>query len=240
MISFLTQDGYSVLVDDEDEDLLLIAWKIKFRENGPSYVRNSHGFLHRLILERKLGRSLNGGEVVDHANGDGLDNRRSNLRVATQSQNMQNANKKGGKHGYKGINDCRGNRYTASIRVDGKPTGLGAYPTPLDAHKAYCIAALKYHGEFAHFGSNSPFTKEELAGVEMTPMERYERQQPAKARIKPFATRKRVSKPVLLPPPAPVAPVPIEAIYGCLIIAVQRGYKFPTPAPAEHDNRDAA
>jgi hypothetical protein len=93
------------------------------------------------------------GLFVDHRNGDSLDNRRANLRIATRSQNMQNTHRKN-KHKttsqFVGVwlSKDRG-LWCAKITSNGKKIFLGRFVNEIDAAKAYDAAARKYHGEFA-------------------------------------------------------------------------------------------
>ncbi len=88
-------------------------------------------------------------EFLDHINGDRDDNRICNLRVATKTQNLRNTcKKKTNTSGYKGVSHRR-NKWRAYITVDWKTKHLGVFNTPEEAHAAYCVAAHKYHGEFA-------------------------------------------------------------------------------------------
>lgn len=104
--------------------------------------------LHRELLKAE------GGAVVDHINGDPLDNRRCNLRTATVSQNQMNSRKRGGcTSAFKGVtwNKSSG-KWQAQIKLEGKSTYLGLYGTEQEAHQAYVKAAREMHGEFANFG----------------------------------------------------------------------------------------
>lgn len=91
---------------------------------------------------------------VDHINGDTLDCRRSNLRLATNAQNQANARKRiDNTTGFKGVAFCKkGNLFRAVLRVNGRKTHLGSYKTAEEAHSAYQAAALAAHGEFARTG----------------------------------------------------------------------------------------
>lgn len=103
--------------------------------------------LHRRLLrEPKL--------IVDHIDGDGLNNRRSNLRIATKAQNAFNSKRhKDNASGFKGVSFHRARgRWTAWIRAGGESKYLGLFDTPEEAHAAYCFAARKIHGQFARFG----------------------------------------------------------------------------------------
>lgn len=91
---------------------------------------------------------------LDHVNGQRNDNRISNLRKATLSQNQGNSRKqKNNKSGFKGVcSNSRGNKWRAEIMIDGEHLHLGDFSTPEEAHKAYCAAARKAFGEYARFG----------------------------------------------------------------------------------------
>lgn len=92
-------------------------------------------------------------KIVDHINGNGLDNRRSNLRICTWAQNLCNKKiDKRNKTGYKGVyNEPEGskNPYRAMIGYDHKLRYIGLYATAEDAARAYNDAARELHGEFA-------------------------------------------------------------------------------------------
>lgn len=87
---------------------------------------------------------------VDHRDGDGLNNRRSNLREATGSQNMQNRGAySNNTSGFKGVCwDKESRKWKAQIGSQGRLKSLGRFDDPSDAHAAYCDAAEKLHGDF--------------------------------------------------------------------------------------------
>ena len=90
--------------------------------------------------------------LVDHKDGDTLNNRRENLRVCSYSQNMQNQKGTWGILGYKGVachRKPRARKYQGRIQIDGRRISLGYYATPEEAARAYNAAALHYFGEFA-------------------------------------------------------------------------------------------
>ena len=146
-------DGHKVLIDDDD---LHIVSRYSWRATsirGKTYIRSGttrcgekiHFFLHREIL----GLSKGDGLKVDHRNGNGLDNRRENLRIVSTRQNNLNAAKKRSKHGnrFRGIS-TRPYGFASQIRIDGKIKCLGTFRTDVEAAYAYDLASLEHHGEF--------------------------------------------------------------------------------------------
>jgi hypothetical protein len=101
-------------------------------------------FLHHVII----------GEVpegihVDHINGNKLDNRKENLRLATPTQNQGNSKiPKNNKTGYKGVFQVRSGKFVAQIKINYKSTHLGTFDTAEQAAEAYNKAASDYFGEF--------------------------------------------------------------------------------------------
>ncbi|WP_446027824.1 HNH endonuclease [Lelliottia amnigena] len=108
--------------------------------------------LHRIIWIVGNG-FIPGGMEIDHINGDKGDNRISNLRLCTPTQNRQNKSKyKNNKSGFKGVYYESAQRvkkpWRARIVVNKKAISLGNFLTKLEASQAYQEAAKKYFGEF--------------------------------------------------------------------------------------------
>lgn len=101
--------------------------------------------VHRLIYLWMTGRWPE--EFIDHIDGDGLNNRWSNIRPATNSQNQANS-LRANKTGFKGVHK-KGGKYRASIRRHGEYQYLGIFDTPYEAHEAYVRAANELFGEYA-------------------------------------------------------------------------------------------
>ncbi len=113
-------------------------------------IRDADGVSKRIYLHRHLLSATSGFEV-DHRNGDGLDNRRANIRLATQAENRRNKGRSAqNKSGLKGAswNENAG-KWEANIRFSGKRQYLGLFETAQLAHEAYAAAAHALHGEFA-------------------------------------------------------------------------------------------
>lgn len=101
--------------------------------------------------------------VVDHINGDTLDNRRENLRIASFKENSRNTVQVRNRHGYKGVGK-EDKYFIAAINVDGKPIRKGRFKTPEEAAKLYDIMALHFFGDFAKL--NFPDSLPEISYIE--------------------------------------------------------------------------
>ena len=118
--------------------------------DGRGYLRieidGRHYRGHRLAWLHVFGKWPDGD--LDHANGDRADNRISNLRSATRSQNAANMRRRRiNTSGLKGVSFHRG-KWQARITKHGKARHLGSFPTAAHAHAAYCAAAREVHGAF--------------------------------------------------------------------------------------------
>jgi hypothetical protein len=154
--------GYTAIVSLQDADLARFKWSTRINGKYTAYAAHlrkdpthprgqSLLLLHRVILERVLNRKLVKGEIVDHINGDGLDNRRENLRLATYNQNTLNSKiQSRNTSGYRGVSwrKCA-NKWIAKIVVNGKNLYLGLFTDKHQAAVAYNKAALEHYGEFA-------------------------------------------------------------------------------------------
>lgn len=105
---------------------------------------NKKVYIHRLLHEFDLEKGM----TVDHINGDKLDNRRSNLRIASYSQNHANKSKSRGTSKYKGVH-LGTTAWVAQIRSESKRYHLGSFQTQEEAALAYDQKALELFGEFA-------------------------------------------------------------------------------------------
>ncbi len=112
-------------------------------------------WMHRQIMAYKLNTelcNLPADLVVDHINGNSLDNRKANLRLATQQQNLWNSNrgKNTGSSRYKGVTwDKSRARWRVRIKHKGRKLSFGYHKNEIDAAKAYDRAILKLRGPFA-------------------------------------------------------------------------------------------
>lgn len=144
----IATNGRSILIDSVDFVLLSqYNWNV-VKIHRKNYARKTSGYngesgkyMHQLILYAPKGLE------IDHINGDGLDNRRENLRLASHAQNIVNADFNQNMFGYRGVYKNR-KRYGAQTKVNGKKVHIGTYDTPEEAHQAYLNYMIKKWGEF--------------------------------------------------------------------------------------------
>ncbi len=105
---------------------------------------------HRVIYTMLAGEITDGMEI-DHIDGNGLNNRIENLRLATHTQNARNRRSSGNNtSGFKGVSWQKSDRkWVAKIGFEGRRLYLGCFDTPQEAHAAYMAASLQYHAEFS-------------------------------------------------------------------------------------------
>ena len=164
----LTQ-GHVALVDDEDYDFInQFTWRLskvrhlKYAKTNKNKIKNkaTHYLMHRMIL------NLPSNLLIDHIDGNGLNNQKSNLRIATHNQNIWNS-KGYGSSQYKGVYPFRTKQkykkkngeisiylsrtyYFSSIFKNGITYYLGNFKNEIDAALAYDKKAKELFGEFAY------------------------------------------------------------------------------------------
>lgn len=152
-IAFVPLSRGAVAIIDAESVPLVASYNWRIQSAGPNHVyagrsvkhagRQTIHLMHRVIAD------ADAGEVVDHINGDRLDNRKENLRVCSQSENLCNRGKQSNnRSGFKGVYLHAPGRWRARIMFKGKLKELGLFDSPSDAHKAYVAAARALHGEF--------------------------------------------------------------------------------------------
>lgn len=142
------------LVDPDDAPVVRsFKWSLHSKGYATAHERPPSRrviYMHRLLLAPSPGM------LVDHVDGDKLNNRRDNLRLATPRQNMQNQVRPARKRLFKGVyKPSTGRGWAAQISLPksgpgpGRAVSLGRYETAEMAARAYDAAALQLYGEFA-------------------------------------------------------------------------------------------
>lgn len=159
-----------VLIDDEDAILVgdftwfptrtvrtIVTTKVyTFYARRNCFKRDAQGDYRTTELMHTF---ITGWAYVDHIDGNGLNNQKSNLRESTPRQNALNTRSRGGKSIYKGVyklapSKSQAERWQAKVSVknffgDTKSQSLGVYTTELEAARVYDLAVVKHHGEYA-------------------------------------------------------------------------------------------
>lgn len=157
--------GYEAIIDVEDAQFVgrfnwtvvvkkcnrIYAWR-NIRRNG----KQTTIYLHREVMNAQRGQE------VDHIDGDGLNNRRVNLRITTHQQNLCNQLlRTTNKSGFKGVSWAKDrSKWRAQITVNYKMKYLGSFKTKEMAHAAYIKASMDMHCEFGSIRTRGTFTKE--------------------------------------------------------------------------------
>lgn len=153
--------GYLVIIDDEDYNKIANGnkWQLHICKSNPYLIyfyrflpraagnKRPREYLHRILCQGH-------GDIVDHVNGNTLDNRKCNLRWCSRAQNVQNKRKdKGNRSGYKGVSYYkRDNLYRARIGYNKKQIIIGYRKTPEAAYELYKAKARELFGEYANYG----------------------------------------------------------------------------------------
>lgn len=144
--------GDVTLIDEQDVELVSqYNW---YSQTGKRTRYAANKNKERLLLLHRL--ILGDCEAIDHINGDGLDNRRSNLRVCSLTENNRNTRKRENTRSqYKGVvfDNSASNKWKARVYKDGKQIVLGRFSTEEEAAVAYNKAAVIHYGEFANINS---------------------------------------------------------------------------------------
>jgi hypothetical protein len=134
-------------VDAEDYSILV---KFLWRLGGPGYAVRYGDKGEAILMHRQImGLTPGDGLEIDHRDRRPLNNRRSNLRLATRAQQILNTRTRS-PHG-RGVHPTKnGERWRAQCKADGKTYYLGTYDSPEEAHAAYLEARRLHHGEEFH------------------------------------------------------------------------------------------
>lgn len=142
--------GLVALVDDADYETVNAVGKWYANPCDRTFYARKNYWRDGRCFSIRMHTLITGWDYVDHRNGNGLDNRRANLRPANDSQNSMNrARRSDNTSGFKGVRRLDSGRWGACIQVGGVKVWLGVHETPEAAARAYDDAALTHFGEFA-------------------------------------------------------------------------------------------
>lgn len=147
----------------------ILRWKVQKGRRNPTEIAgriSTHGYyevridgkmqqVHRIMYQiHNLLETIDSDLIVDHIDGNRLNNSKNNLRLCTKSQNLCNRGMQSNNSaGYKGISfDKSRNKWQAGIGCNGKRIALGRYDSPELAYEAYCKKAKELHGDFCNIG----------------------------------------------------------------------------------------
>jgi hypothetical protein len=188
MIELPLTKGYVTTIDEVDADLgASFKWSARVTRNRAGEIDSVYAirgtercgkqkqyYLHVTIMERVLGSAVPEDRYVDHIDRNSLNNSRTNLRLATFSQNVMNSGiPKSNTSGYKGVAfDKLNQRWMATINVEHTDIWLGRFDTALEAGIAYNQAAARLHGDYAALN--------DIPGWESVNLDRKDRRQSRK------------------------------------------------------------
>ena len=147
----LTHDEYAIVDDDDYHRLNQYKWHLSYTGYAIRSITLTKGVRGKELIHRKVINATEN-QAVDHINKNRLDNRKSNLRIATQQQNTWNRSKtiKPTSSRFKGV--CwrsHARKWQANIRISNRQVHLGYFAEESQAAKAYADKALEVFGEFA-------------------------------------------------------------------------------------------
>lgn len=155
---------FAIVDDDYFDHLMQWKWYYDHKTNHACRGTTIKGVDLTVRMHREImGLPRNGrNPLVDHRDGNGLNNQKENLRVTNQSRNCQNRRWRSPRsetHPFKGV-EKTGRKFRARIKYDGKNRIIGAFSTAQEAADAYDAAAIEHFGEFAV--TNAQLKKEGL------------------------------------------------------------------------------
>lgn len=141
--------GYRTLIDAADFERVSVGyWNLHVTQKGAAYAQGRFPGSRKVVALHRFLIGAAGGQVVDHVNGNGLDNRCANLRLCDPIQNAANSRRPTGASGYRGV-FAAGQKWSALIGGGSERRYLGVFDTAEAAARQYDNAARIEFGEFA-------------------------------------------------------------------------------------------
>lgn len=154
--------GYTTVDAERFDEFNQWLWKLNKGSYASRYLKDGGTvYMHREVLGLTPGDGLD----ADHINGDGLDNRRENLRPVTRAQNIQNrqAGNRGARSRYRGVGFCKKTgRWTANVTIDRQVHWLGRHDTEEEA----AAAAAAFRARHMPFSSDAQIFIDESEAME--------------------------------------------------------------------------
>ncbi|WP_169426548.1 AP2/ERF family transcription factor [Curvibacter lanceolatus] len=151
MVNFKTRCGTEFYIDEDIfQEICKFTWRVSkdgyiFRKTTIGGKKGRNLMLHRVVL-----RQSDPTKLVDHIDGNKLNNLRSNLRIASKGENTCNQMKTSNTSSqFKGVTLLKKNKWRAQIQINKKRFYLGEHDNEHDAAHAYNKAAIRLHGDFA-------------------------------------------------------------------------------------------
>jgi hypothetical protein len=153
----LTRGKYAIVDPERYEELAKYKWFVSWQRGGMYAVRHVKAkkggrYRQKVVRMHRVIIGAGEGEIVDHINHNGLDNRIANLRIATMRQNNWNARKRrcNCSSKYKGVSRAKGQKkWRARITFNGRSILIGDFDTEKEAGMAYDARARELFGEYA-------------------------------------------------------------------------------------------
>ena len=178
--------GKHAIVDAEDYDRLMKhKWTACFNGDKWYAVRNDKG--HCVLMHREIMHAPKG-KVVDHIDGDSLNNPKFNLRLCSHGENSLNRRPTGKMSRYKDVTRVKGtNLWRSRASYKGMSIQVGYYKDEIEAARASDLKNIELHGEFAYLNFPDQWSKERIQAV-------YEAAEPERRRLEALAAAKKRKK----------------------------------------------
>jgi len=197
----LTKNQFAIVDAADYERLSRYTWSASHCGRTFYAARNAGGrpvLMHRMIMRPPKGM------VVDHIDGNGLNNRRSNLRICTRAENNRNRRPApGGSSRFRGVYRCRtADRWIANLSVNNRTVYVGLFADEVEAALARDAAARKHHGPYAWLNFPNNPAKAAKSEIRSTKSETNSKRRSTKSKTRAssrkaarFAKNRRAGKP---------------------------------------------